>query len=71
MRLTRRLGHCSVIVERGVARGEIAPATDHRPLFELLIGPIHARILLSPNALDDLKSTTIVDAVLIGVARPV
>jgi hypothetical protein len=40
---------------------------DHRLLFELLIGPIHARILLSSDTLDDVKTTTIVDTVLNGV----
>jgi AcrR family transcriptional regulator len=64
-----RLDHCAAIVERAVARGEIAPATDHRLLFELLIGPIHARTLLSPDTLDDVKTATIVDAVLNGVVR--
>ncbi|MDT7763458.1 MAG: hypothetical protein QOC63_2878 [Mycobacterium sp.] len=63
-----RLEHCSVIVERAVARGELSPGTDHRLVFELLIGPIHARMLLSQDNLDDLKTTTIVDAVLNGVA---
>jgi AcrR family transcriptional regulator len=64
-----RLDHCAVIVERAVARGELSPATDHRLLFELLIGPIHARILLSPDTLNDLKTAAVIDAVLNGVAR--
>jgi hypothetical protein len=36
------------------------PRTDHRLVFELLVGPIHARTLLSPDTLDDVKTTTIV-----------
>ena len=66
-----RLDQCSAVVERAVARGELPAGTDHRLVFELLIGPIHARILLSPDTLDDVETTTIVDAVLNGVARPV
>ena len=64
-----RLDHCSVIVEHAVARGELPAGTDHRLVFELLIGPIHARMLLSPDTLDDVSTTTIVDAVLNGVAN--
>src|ERR1700757_2562979 len=64
-----RLDHCSVIVERAVARGELPAGTDHRLVFELLIGPIHARMLLSPDPLDDVSTTTIVAAVLNGVAN--
>jgi AcrR family transcriptional regulator len=66
-----RLDQCSAVVERAVARGELPAGTDHRLVFELLIGPIHARILLSPDTLEDVETTTIVDAVLNGVARPV
>jgi AcrR family transcriptional regulator len=66
-----RLDQCSAVVERAVARGELPAGTDHRLVFELLIGPIHARILLSPDTLDDVETTTIVDAVLNGVARPI
>jgi AcrR family transcriptional regulator len=64
-----RLDHCSAIVDRAVARGELPAGTDHRLVFELLIGPLHARILLSPDSLNDVKTTTIVDAVLNGVAK--
>ena len=49
-----------MIIERGVARVE---------LFELLIGPIHACMLLSPNGLKGLRTATIVDAVLNGIAK--
>jgi AcrR family transcriptional regulator len=63
-----RLDHCSAIVARAVARGELPAGTDHRLVFELLIGPIHARMLLKPDTLNDLKTTTVVDAVLYGVA---
>jgi AcrR family transcriptional regulator len=63
-----RLDHCSAIVERAISRGELPAGTDHRLVFELLIGPIHARMLLSPDTLDEVKTTTIVDAVLNGVA---
>jgi hypothetical protein len=55
-----RLDQCSAIVERAVARGELPPGTDHRLVFELLIGPVHARTLLSPDTLDDVTTTTIV-----------
>jgi hypothetical protein len=64
-----RLDHCSVIIERAEARGELPAGTDHRLVFELLVGAIHARILLTPDNLDNIKTAAIVDAVLNGVAR--
>src|ERR1700720_4016640 len=66
-----RLDQCSAIVERAIARGELPAGPDPRLVFELLIGPIHARTLLSPDTLEDVETTTIVDAVLNGVAKPV
>jgi hypothetical protein len=44
-----RLDQCAAIVERAVARGELPSGTDHRLVFDLLIGPIRARTLLSPD----------------------
>jgi hypothetical protein len=55
-----RLDQRSAVVERAVGRAELPPGTDHRLVFELLIGPVHARSLLSPDTLDDVKTTTIV-----------
>jgi hypothetical protein len=52
------------------ARGVLPPGSDHRLVFELLIGLVHARTLLSPDTLDNVKTTTIVNAVLNGVAKP-
>ncbi len=52
------------------ARGVLPPSTDHRLVFELLIGLVHARTLLSPDTLDNVETTTIVNAVLNGVAKP-
>jgi hypothetical protein len=43
----------------------------HALVFELLVGPIHARTLFSPDTLDDVETTTIVDSVLNSVAKPV
>lgn len=62
-----RLDHCSIVVQRAIERGELAPLTDHRLVFELLVGPLHARILFSRGDLDALGIDTIVDIVLFGL----
>lgn len=66
-----RLDHAAVVIERAVARGELPPGSDHRLIFELLVGPLHGRFLLGGNDRDAVTADVIVDAVLYGVAdRP-
>lgn len=55
-----RLDQGSAIIERAVARGELPAGTDHRLVFEPLVGPLHARTLFSRSNLD---------AVLDGITR--
>jgi AcrR family transcriptional regulator len=64
-----RLDNCSLVIERAVLRGELPPDSDHRLIFELLVGPIHARTLLSIDRTDDVATEVIVDAVLLGITR--
>jgi AcrR family transcriptional regulator len=64
-----RLDRGSVIVERAMVRGELPAATDHRLVFELLVGPLHARTLLSRGHLDSIRVEVIVDVVLDGITN--
>jgi AcrR family transcriptional regulator len=48
-----RVTGASVIVDRAIARGELAPDTDADTLLESLIAPIYLRRLLSLGASDD------------------
>ena len=64
-----RLDQGSVIIERAVARGELPAATDHRLVFELLVGPLHTRTLFSRGNLDSVRVDVIVDVVLDGITN--
>lgn len=63
-----RFGLSSVIVQRGIDRGELAPDTDARLLLEMVVAPLHLRQLL----LGEDPTTTIqrqVDLLLDGSRR--
>jgi AcrR family transcriptional regulator len=58
-----------VIVERAIERGEVAIATDPHRVIEFVLGPIHLRLLLTGEPIDDGFLQGIVDVVVDGVAR--
>ncbi|MGW6280316.1 TetR/AcrR family transcriptional regulator [Kribbella sp. NPDC055071] len=64
-----RLDRCATVISRAVDRGELPPGSDHRLIFELIVGPLHGRFLLGGNNRDTTKVPVIVDAVLYGVAN--
>ncbi len=49
-----RTARTAVIVERGIARGELPATTDPTAVLELLIAPIWFRLLISSTPIDDL-----------------
>lgn len=57
------------VVERAIARGELRPDTDAALLLETLIAPLHGRLLLTGEPVDEQLGERIVDLVLDG-ARP-
>jgi AcrR family transcriptional regulator len=60
------------MLDRAVARGELAPGTDAELTLDLLYGPAYHRLLQGHLALDDAFVTGVVDAVVSAVAtRPV
>lgn len=57
------------VVERAIARGDLRPDTDAALLLETLIAPLHGRLLLTGEPVDEQLGERIVDLVLDG-ARP-
>ena len=64
-----RLALDATIVERAIERGEVAAGTEPRQVIESLLGPIHLRLLLTGEPIDDAFLQDIVDVVVNGVAR--
>src|SRR4051812_25353922 len=56
------------VVERGVRRGDLRPDADPDLLYELLLGPVYFRLLLSGGPLTGELAQRLVDAVLPGFA---
>ncbi len=66
-----RLALDGVIVERAIERGEVAAGTEPRRVIESVLGPIHLRLLLTGEPIDDSFLKGIVDVVVDGVAQPI
>jgi hypothetical protein len=56
------------VVERAIERGEVAAGTEPSRVIEAVIGPIHLRLLLTGEPVDDASLREIVDVVADGVA---
>jgi AcrR family transcriptional regulator len=61
-----RLDALCPVVERGIARGELRPDLDARLLLETLIAPLHGRLLLTGEPVDQQLGERVVDLVLNG-----
>jgi hypothetical protein len=64
-----RLALDAVIVERAIARGEVAAGTDPRQVIEAVLGPFHLRLMLTGQPVDRLFLEGIVEIVVDGVAQ--
>jgi hypothetical protein len=53
---------------RGIQRGDLRADSDVRLLLETLVAPIHGRLLLTGEQVDDELAERLVDQVLTGVA---
>ena len=51
--VSRRVADVSVLVERGIARGELRAGLDPEMVTDLLLGPIYYRFFLSGSPMDD------------------
>ena len=64
-----RINALRPVVERGIARGELRPDIDARLLLETLIAPLHGRLLLTGEPVDERLGERIVDLVLRGACQ--
>ena len=64
-----RLDALRPVVVRGVARGELRADTDARLLLETLIAPLHGRLLLTGEPVDEQLGERVVDLVLDGARQ--
>jgi AcrR family transcriptional regulator len=65
---SRRLDALSPVVARGVERGDLRADVDARVLLEMVVAPIHGRLLLTGEPVDDGLAERLVDLALNGVA---
>ena len=63
-----RLDALEPVVARGIERGELRAGTDGRLLLEILIAPIHGRLLLTGEPVGDELAERLVDIALNGAA---
>ena len=66
----QRLALDGAIVERAIARGEVAPTTDPTQVIEAVIGPIHLRLLLTRQPIDNAFLERTIDTVVDGIREP-
>jgi AcrR family transcriptional regulator len=64
----RRLDALSPVVTRGIERGDVRADIDARLLLEMLVAPIHGRLLLTGEPVDDDFAQQLVDQTLTGAA---
>ena len=63
-----RLDSLAPVVARGIDRGDLRADTDARLLLEMLIAPIHGRLLLTGEPVGDELAEPLVDLALRGAA---
>jgi AcrR family transcriptional regulator len=63
-----RLALDATIVERAIERGEVRAGTEPARVIEAVLGPIHLRLMLTHEPVDDAFIESIVDTVLDGIA---
>jgi AcrR family transcriptional regulator len=62
-----RLQALRPVVTRGIERGDLRPDTDARLVLEMLIAPVHGRVLFTGEPIDDELADRLVNLVLDGV----
>ncbi|MFC5061675.1 TetR/AcrR family transcriptional regulator [Actinomycetospora atypica] len=58
------------IITRAVDRGELPDTLDPRLAIEMLVSPVHFRVVLTREPVDEAMPARLVDALLHGIARP-
>jgi|HubBroStandDraft_3_1064219.scaffolds.fasta_scaffold00176_4 AcrR family transcriptional regulator len=64
-----RLDQARAMIDRAITRGELRADTDPALAIELLIAPLHFRLLLSRQPIDERISGQLIDLLLNGLAR--
>lgn len=64
---TARFAAGATVLDRAGTRGELRPGVDRRLAFEALLGPLHTRVLLTREPLDDAFLEGTVDLLLAGI----
>jgi AcrR family transcriptional regulator len=65
-----RLDALSPVVARGIERGDLRAGIDARLLLEMLVAPLHGRLLFTGEPIDDGLAEQLVDLVFYGAAAP-
>lgn len=65
----QRLAAAGTVVDRAIARGEVAAGTDPTFVVELLVAPIHFRVLVLHEPLEPGLPVALADAILHGIAK--
>jgi AcrR family transcriptional regulator len=68
--LAGRLTAMRVLIDRAIGRDELAADTDVRLALELLVAPLHVRLLLTGEPLTDDLPEKLVDVLLDGLRKP-
>jgi hypothetical protein len=63
-----RLDSLTPVVARGIERGDLRADIDARMLLEMLVAPIHGRLLLTGEPVGDELAESLVDLALYGAA---
>jgi AcrR family transcriptional regulator len=63
----QRFDALAPVIARGIERGELRAGTDSRVLLEMLIAPIHGRLLVTGDPVSDELAELLVDMALNGV----
>jgi AcrR family transcriptional regulator len=64
-----RLDQARAMIDRAMIRGELRADTDPALALELLIAPLHFRLLLTRQTVDDRLTGQLIDLLLNGLAR--
>ncbi|WP_433798546.1 TetR/AcrR family transcriptional regulator C-terminal ligand-binding domain-containing protein [Actinomycetospora sp. CA-084318] len=65
---SERAAGSMAMITRAVERGELPATVDPRLAVEMLVGPVHFRLLLTRDPVDPALAARLVDAILRGIA---
>lgn len=66
----RNESRIKVVIANAIARGELAPDTDHKILILAFVGAVHHQIFVMHEPVNDAFLNELIDLVLLGARRP-